>query len=179
MKQFNLLIGLVCIYSIFCSAENQLKLISGAKIGNGVSIFLSDIEFQKQLFQQTTGYVRFGGASYTLPDIRSGTVTAEVTQVSLGARAYIGRIYFGLGYEYNSLNLINSSTNTYADGSFSGPTVEIGNEIKFGPIVTAISIGAQLARVNLDFKEDEFNTGLLKDGQSILTKLECSIGYLF
>ena len=170
---------LIFFCSILCFSENQLKLISGAKVGDGVSFFLSDIEYQKQLFLQTKGYVRLGGASYTIPNVNSGAVTAEVTQVSLGARAYVGSLYLGMGYEYNSLNLYHLSSNLNAEGSFSGPTIEVGNEFEFGPIVTAISIGAQLAAVNLEFSGGEFDTGLLNDGQSIFTKFECSIGYLF
>ena len=67
---------------------------------------------------------------------------------------------------YSKNFLYHLSSNLNADGSFSGPTIEVGNEFEFGPIVTAISIGAQLAAVNLEFSGGEFDTGLLNDGQS-------------
>ena len=142
-------------------------------------MFLSDIEFEKKIISQTTGYIRFGGASYSLPEVNSGIVTAEVTHVSFGGRVNFNSIILGIGFEHSFLELYDGPTNQTASGSFSGPTLEIGKEFYFNPIITTLSLGAQLAKINYSYNATQFDTGGLDTGQSILTKLEFSIGYLF
>ena len=75
--------------------------------------------------------------------------------------------------------MLNTANSELAEGAFSGPIIEIGKEFNFYPIVTSISLGMQLANIDYDFDSNEFDTGDLNIGRSFLTKLECSIGYLF
>ena len=119
------------------------------------------------------------GASYNVPNLNSGSVTAEVTHIAIGGRVNFNSIYLGLGYEHSFLELLNTATSELAEGAFSGPIIEMGKEFNFYPIVTSISLGMQLANIDYDFDSNEFDTGDLNIGRSFLTKLECSIGYLF
>ena len=167
---------IVLVSSIIVSANSSaLKLISGATIGDGVSMFVSDIEYERSLTPQTTGFIRLGGGSYNI--LNSSNTIAEVTRISLGSRFRILSAFIGIGYDYGMVDLYNS--NKTKSGVISGPIIHIGKEMEFGPIITQVSVGLQLATIQINNNDASFNLGDLSEGETLLTNIECSLGYVF
>ena len=86
-------------------------------------------------------------------------------------------VFIGIGYDYGIVDLYSSGETK--SGVISGPIIHIGKELEFGPIVTQVSIGLQLASIQINNNDASFNLGDLSEGETLLTNIECSLGYAF
>tara|TARA_A100001015_G_C14980645_1_gene709295 strand:- start:726 stop:1271 length:546 start_codon:yes stop_codon:yes gene_type:complete len=161
------------------ASGNSIKYVPNLKFGKGIGTFSNDIEYERNIVPFTTGFVRYGSASYDIPGASS--VNAKFTNMSIGVRYNLIAFYVGTGYESSQVELTDGSTNGKASGTISGPMVEIGQTFGLGPVASGIALGVQMATNKISYDNSaNFSIGDLNlNGSVLLYKIEFYAGINF
>tara|TARA_A100001015_G_scaffold280256_1_gene342240 strand:- start:1056 stop:1604 length:549 start_codon:yes stop_codon:yes gene_type:complete len=165
-KKYVLLVGLLVISSNSIAAgANKIKYVPNYKIGTGIATFSNDIEYERNIIPFTTGYVRYGSASFDIPGASS--VNASITNLGYGVRYNLIFVYVGTGFESSQITLKDSTTNGQASGTIAGPIFEVGKTFGIGPISAGAAAGIQLATNKLSYDNNaSFTVGDLNFNSS-------------